>query len=227
MPAAVHRRSSAWCVPDRSPREMKGDSRPTYRGERRTDVLATRDTGGIRRRADEHEVVVHDRVPPDTLSVRDEFHLRIAEVVHEDDVRITPACRVERLPRALRDHLHRNAGAALEQRQQMIEQPGILRGRRRSHEDGRIVARRRGAPSARTLPAREARGIVCVWSASFRSPRSHQQLSRRRTAAPFRSRAVAARSPRGRIRRRCHDAAGRFHPRDARLRPDHGSPSRS
>ena len=46
--------------------------------------------------------------------------------MHEHHVGVTPARRVERLPRALRDDTHVDAGLLLEDRKQMFEEPRVF-----------------------------------------------------------------------------------------------------
>ena len=58
---------------------------------------------------------------------------------------IAATAGIERLSRALRNHLHLNAGLGLEQRQDVTKQAGILCGCCRSHNDRLLLRKRRRA----------------------------------------------------------------------------------
>src|SRR6266851_6966760 len=109
--------------------------------QRGLDVLAL-DAGGVALWPDQHEVVVHHvkTLHPKTFG-EEFFFLRFG--VDEYHVGVAAPCGVERLPCALRDHLDVDIRLGLEDRQQIAEQPGILRRRRRRHHD-RSVLRQRG-----------------------------------------------------------------------------------
>jgi len=103
------------------------------------DVLHALDVGRIALRPDENEVVVHHREALHALTLGKEFFFRRLGV-HEHDVGIAASACVERLPSALRHHLHHDAGLLFEQRQQVFEEAGILRRSGRGHYD-RFVLR--------------------------------------------------------------------------------------
>jgi hypothetical protein len=127
-------------VPERSPRE-------TWRAlgfdrlERRDDIPAACDAGRIALRADQDEVVVHDRIALHTRAFGHEL-LFGRPGVHEHNVGVTAPAGVERLAGALRDHLHVDAGLGFEDRQDVTEESGIL-GRGRGGNDDRFVGRGR------------------------------------------------------------------------------------
>jgi hypothetical protein len=119
-----------------------GDERRALRldgGERCRDVLGSVDAGRIALRADQDEVVVHDRKALHAETVGDEFlFLRLG--VHEHDVGIAAPAGIERLAGALCDDLHIDPALCLEQRQDVTKQAGIL-GRRGGGDDDRLVLR--------------------------------------------------------------------------------------
>ena len=107
------------------------------------------DVRRIRLRADEDEVVVHDRVTLDAFAFGEPFQLRRL-VVDEHDVGIAAATDVERLARTDGDDAHVDARVLLERRQQLREQAGLLGRRRRRDDDERLLReRRRGKQRAR------------------------------------------------------------------------------
>ncbi len=111
------------------------------RGQCGDDVLAALDAGRIAVRANQDEVVIHHREALHAKAVGDEF-LLLRPGVHEHDVGIAAPAGIERLPRALRDHLHANASLGLEQRQDVIEQAGVLGGCGRRHNDRFFLGKR-------------------------------------------------------------------------------------
>ncbi len=90
----------------------------------RNNILAALDAGGVSLRADQHKIIIHHRLALDAEAILDELHLLRAGM-DEDHIGITPPAGIERLPRALADHTHIDAGLRLEQRQDMGEQAGI------------------------------------------------------------------------------------------------------
>ena len=101
------------------------------------DVLAF-DPGRIALWPDQHEVVVHHIKPLHAESLGEEFFfLRFS--MDEDHVGIATPSGVERLAGALRNHLYFNPGLGLEDRQQIAEQPGVLRRGGRGHNDRAIL----------------------------------------------------------------------------------------
>ena len=89
--------------------------------ERRHDVLAAIDAGGIALRPDQDEVVVHHRVALYAEAFGEEFFLG-GLGVDEYDIGVTAATGIECLPGSLRDNLHIDTGLGLEQRQYVFEQ---------------------------------------------------------------------------------------------------------
>ena len=138
MPASFQKRSSAACVPERSPREMKGALAAAMRRKPSTASLPR----GLRRigvRADDDEVVVHDVVALGRVALGDEGVLG-RPIVHEHDVRVAAPADVEGLAGAERHDLHRDAGIGSEERQEMAEQARLL-GRGRRGDGDRAVLR--------------------------------------------------------------------------------------
>jgi hypothetical protein len=102
--------------------------------QRFDDVLGLADPACIELAPDEHEIIVHHRVALHAEALGNELLLfRLG--MHENDVGITTPRGVERLAGSQRYDLHRDAGARLEQGQQVPEQPGVLGRGRRGHSD--------------------------------------------------------------------------------------------
>src|SRR5215472_6619000 len=89
--------------------------------ERRHNVLAAVDAGGIVLRADQDEVVVHHWVPLYTESFGEEFFLSFL-CAHKYDIGITTPSGIKCLAGPLCDHLHLNSSLRFEQRQYVSEQ---------------------------------------------------------------------------------------------------------
>src|SRR5262249_58737678 len=81
--AACQRLSSAMCVPERSPREINGVPF-SLMAERRNNVLAAVDAGGIALLSDQDEVVVHHRVALYARPIGDGFFLCCPRVAHNN-----------------------------------------------------------------------------------------------------------------------------------------------
>jgi len=133
MPASAHSASSAWWVPERSPRETNGACRSLIVLSAATMSRVPAMPAGSRR-TDQDEVVVHHRVPPDAETLGQELLLRRLGV-HQHHVGIAAPAGIERLAGALRHHLHVDAGLGLEDRQQVAEQAGVLCRRGRGNHD--------------------------------------------------------------------------------------------
>ena len=144
MPAAFHSSSSAKCVPLRSPRETKGALAFWIFFSASIASLPPATLRGIRLRPDQHEVVVHDLVAPHAVALGDELLLE-RPGVHEHHVGVAAPRHVERLAGAERDHAHLDAGLLLEDRQQVLEEPGLLGRGRRSDGDEALLRLRRHA----------------------------------------------------------------------------------
>ena len=110
------------------------------RTKRCNDVLRSLDAGRVALRADQDEVVVHHGVALDAKAFGEKLFL-CGFCVDEHDVGIATARGIERLPRALRHHLHVDAGPGLEHRQDVAEQAGILRRGGRGDHDRFVLLR--------------------------------------------------------------------------------------
>ena len=116
----------------------------------RVDGGEALDLGGIGRRPDEDEVVVHDVEPqrPETLGhelVLGRFR------VDEEDVGVAPAPHCERLAGADSDRLHRQARGRFESREKVVEEAAVLGARRRGEDE-------RGLRGARERRGQEEQG---------------------------------------------------------------------
>ena len=111
-------------------------------GQAGHDVGAAR-AGRVGLGADQHEVVVHDRVALLAPALGDELVLGRG-VVHEDHVGIAAPADVQRLARADGDHAHLDAAGLGEGRQQMLEQSRLLGRGGRGHDDELVLRARRG-----------------------------------------------------------------------------------
>src|SRR5262249_38262474 len=94
--------------------------------ERRYNVPAAVDAGGVALRADQDEVVVHNWVPLYAESFGEEFFLSWL-CVHKYDIGITAPSGIKCLAGPLCDHLHINSGLRFEQRQYVSEQARVFR----------------------------------------------------------------------------------------------------
>src|SRR5690606_6785537 len=90
-------------------------------------------------RADQDKIVIHNVKALYAIPLLDEFFL-LRFGMDEDNIGITAPPGLDRLPGALRHHLHVGAAFLLEARQNVLEKPRILRGRRRGLDD-RFVLR--------------------------------------------------------------------------------------
>ena len=72
----------------------RDENRPAVRDacERQGDVIETTDASRVVRRADDDEVIAHQRVPFDSEALLDEPLFRAA-VVHHQHIRISVACK--------------------------------------------------------------------------------------------------------------------------------------
>src|ERR1700716_3723210 len=125
MPACFHKASSAWWVPERSPRDTKGAPFAWMAFRAVTMSLlplmpAGSLSGPIRT---ELLYIPRKRFPPGPFL--DEFLLGGARM-HQGDVGVAAARGVERLAGALRDHPHVDAGRLPEDRQDVDEPAGGL-----------------------------------------------------------------------------------------------------
>ena len=107
------------------------------RNERRVDVamasaarhddLAPANLGGIALRAYQHEIVVHDRIAPDALPLREKNLLGSARV-HENHVGVAAASDIQGLPGAHRDDMDLHTRLPLIDGKQVAEQARLLGG---------------------------------------------------------------------------------------------------
>src|SRR6516225_10798394 len=134
MPAACQRLISAICVPDRSPREMKGTLLVLIVCSAKTAFLPPLDAGGVALGSDNDKIVVHNGIALHAKPFRNKFLLGLLRM-HEYYVGIAAARYVEGLAGALGNDFNVDAGLLLEQGQDKTEQPGILRRSRRGNHD--------------------------------------------------------------------------------------------
>src|SRR5262249_3531999 len=96
------------------------------------------DAGGIALRTDQHEVVVHHRKAFHAFTLGKEFFFsRLG--MHEHHVSVAAPCGIKRLASALRQNLHSDSGLLLKDRQQVLEQAGVLRRRSRCHHNRLVL----------------------------------------------------------------------------------------
>ena len=141
MPAAFHCASSAECVPDLSPREMNGASLALIAFRAVSMSLPFTPAGSLFGPIRMKSLYITG-IALHAPAVGDEL-LLLRPGVHEHHVGVAAPAGVERLPGALRDHLHVDAGLRLEERQDVAEQAGVLRRCGRGDDD-RLVLRERG-----------------------------------------------------------------------------------
>jgi hypothetical protein len=94
--------------------------------ERRNNVLAAVDAGGIALWSDQDEVVVHHRVALYAEPIGDEFFLGCLGV-DKHNVGVPATTGIECLPGSLCEHLHIDAGLGFEQGEYVAEQARVLR----------------------------------------------------------------------------------------------------
>jgi len=97
-------------------------------------VVAALDLRRIGFWADKDKVVPRDLTTVNAVTLADEFLLGLG-VVHENEIRIITPRRIERLTRALHQHMYRDAGLFCELRQDGREQSGIIDRTRRGEPD--------------------------------------------------------------------------------------------
>ena len=88
--------------------------------------------------ANQYEVVVHDWVPLDAVTLRYKF-LFCALVVHKQDIRVTAFGDVDRLARAYRRDFDGDTSGGLEFWQQVRKEARLLSGSRRGHLNGFVL----------------------------------------------------------------------------------------
>ena len=76
--------------------------------ERGDGILSAPDPGRVGIGSDKDEIVPRDLTPVDAVTLVDEFLLGLG-VVDENEIRVAAPRRVERLTRALRQHMHRRS----------------------------------------------------------------------------------------------------------------------
>jgi hypothetical protein len=87
--------------------------------------LAPGDRGGIGRRSDENEIVIHDVMTLDTVTLGDKFLFR-GFGVYQQQVAVAVAGVFQSLPGSDRNHVDGDAGLALEHRQQVVVETGYF-----------------------------------------------------------------------------------------------------
>ena len=103
-------------------------------------IVVAFDMGGIGLRADDDEVVVHQRLALHAIALGDEF-LLAGPVMDEQHVGIALLADLEGLAGPDRDDAHLDAGLLGEDRQQIFEQPAVLgRGRGRDGDEAILGA---------------------------------------------------------------------------------------
>ena len=147
------------CVPLRSPRDTNGALASLILRSASSVSVAARDLGRVRLRSDEDEVVVHDGEALHAVALGEELLLGGSRV-HEHHVGIAAAREVERLAGAERDDAHLDAGLLLEDRQDVLEEPGLLGGGRRRDGDEPLRQRARRAGEREEQASRSARSVV-------------------------------------------------------------------
>ena len=145
-PAIFHRSTSAMWVPLPSPRDTNGALAPLIFCSAASVSVPPRDLRGVRFWSDQDEVVVHDGKALHAVTLG-EKPLFGSPCVHEHHVGIAAAREVQRLARAERYDAHLDAALLLEERQDVLEEPGLFRGGRRCHDDEALrQCARRDAP---------------------------------------------------------------------------------
>jgi hypothetical protein len=92
--------------------------------DRRERVIQPAQPGWVERRTDEQEIVMHHQAAVQQITRIGEHAFRVRRV-GEHHVRIAAAAQLERLAAADGDHLDPVSAAALELRQNRVEQPRI------------------------------------------------------------------------------------------------------
>ena len=146
-------------------------------GERRRCLVRTRDPGRVACGAYHDEVVVHQVEARAAVALRHE-RLFGGLVVHQEEVGIAVPRKPQRLAGADRDDAHLDPGLGLEQRQQTVEEAGVLGGRGGSDGDEVAGARRRHCQHERERRCREPGNDAARAGASARGKGSHARRSR-------------------------------------------------
>ena len=148
MPAVSQSASSAWWVPESSPREAKGASAVGDRRQRGGGVRRVRDAGRVAAgpTMTKSLYITSKRSTPQPSATN---CLLGGAGVHEDHVGVAALAGLQRLAGALRDHPHLDPGLLLEHRQDVPEEAGVLG--RGGRGDGDELLRR--APAAPRAPA--------------------------------------------------------------------------
>ena len=144
------------CVPLRSPRETNGAPALLILRNASSVSAPPAIPAGIRFRADDDEVVVHDGIAPHAVALAQELFLGRLRM-HEHDVGIAAAREVERLARAERHDAHLDPGPLLEDRQEVLEEPRLLGRGRRCDRDEPLRERARRAGERERAEQRFAR----------------------------------------------------------------------
>src|SRR5215813_840592 len=126
MPMLFQRLISAMCVPELSPREMKGAPLALMVFSAKATFLAPLMLAGSSFGPMMIKIVVHHGIALHAKPFRNEFLLCLPGM-HENHVGIAAARGVECLAGTLGDDFNDDAGLGFEQRQDPAEQTGVLR----------------------------------------------------------------------------------------------------
>ena len=174
--AAQSARSRRW-VPLSSPRADEGRLRRCDPAQRRRRLVRTRDPGRVACGAYHDEIVVHQVEARAAVALRNEG-LFGGLVVHQEEVGIAVPRKPERLAGADRDDAHLDPGLGLEQRQQTVEEAGVLGGRGRGDGNELPGARPRHCQHDRERRCRQPGNDAARAGASARGKGSHARRSR-------------------------------------------------
>src|SRR5215467_4662451 len=116
MPAACQRLISAICVPDRSPREMKGALLALIVCSAKTAFLPPLDAGGVALGSDNDKIVVHHGIALHAKPFRNKFLLGLLRM-HEYYICIAAPRGIESLASALRQNPHCDSSLLFKDRQ--------------------------------------------------------------------------------------------------------------
>ena len=174
--AAQSARSRRW-VPLSSPRETKGASAAAILASAAAASSAPAIPAGSPCGAHHDEVVVHQVEARAAVARRNE-RLFGGLVVHQEEVGIAVPRKPQRLAGADRDDAHLDPGLGLEQRQQTVEEAGVLGGRGRGDGDEVAGARCRHCQHDRERRCRQPGNDAARAGASARGKGSHARRSR-------------------------------------------------
>ena len=140
--------------------------------QRGNNIFTARNACGIGGRSDEHKIIIHDVESFHAETFSEKF-LFCRFGVNENNIGIATSRCIERLARALRNDFHLNARLRLEERQEMIEQAGILRRCGRGHNDA-FFLRQRGLDERK----RKSSCCDCSEQSHVKSPRQYRRAEK-------------------------------------------------